>query len=163
MFEEHPVAVSVEVEMKKIAFNQHSRTAEGLAEGFTVMIPLIIKNSSDYKVRVRNMRPILDLPDGYQQHLFYDNLHSPEGRDIASKDFLPCTFGFAANTKGREGGVNEKNPAYVANRDKILSEIASSKIIFRFSAEVVSVENKTTIEEISDLTSVLLPQIKIEK
>ena len=151
----------IEVEKSKIGFSKAVTLANGLAESFTIMVPVIIRNLSNDKIQVRNIRTILELSEGYQWHEFYNDINPPNGRNINGRDFLPCTFGFAVNIKGRELGVNNENPLFVANRDKILSELSSKKIIFKFVAEIVSLDGTNPIEEVSDLTSILIDKIKI--
>lgn len=153
----------IEAEIDKVVFNKIVTTAEGLAESFTLIVPVLIKNPSENKIRIRNIRPTIELPSGYQWHMFYEDLNSPGGRDINGRDFLGCKFGFAANIIGREKGVKETNTEFVGNRDRILSEIPSAKILFHFAAEAMSLEGTTTISEEYDLTDTLLPLIKISK
>lgn len=157
---ESELGENFKIEIEKISFNRGVTTQEGLAESFSLTIPLLIKNLSDDKIMIRNIKPTLELPDGYKWYMSYDSINSPNGRDIVGKNFLPCTFVFGVNIKGREKGVNDQNPEYVSNKDKILSEISSAKIRFRLTVEVVSLDGTRTMENFFDITDVLLPQMK---
>ncbi len=151
------------IEIEKVGFSKIVTTREGLAESFTLMIPVIIKNLSSRKILVRDIRLSLELPEGYQSHIFHDGINAPDGRYINAEEFLPGKFGFATNIKGREKGVNEQNAEYMTNKDKILAALGTAKIVFRISVEIVTLGDKISIEEAADLTAELLPQIKIGK
>jgi len=148
------------IEVEKVGFNKIVTTKEGLAESFILTVPVLIKNTSDNKIMIRNVKPTILLPDGYSWYLSHDGINALNGRDIDGKNFLSCKFVFVADIKGREQGDNDENKEYVTNKEKILSDIPSAKIVFQLTMEVVSLEGTTKVDEVADLADDLRHQIK---
>ncbi len=147
------------VEVDRADFNMHRRS-DGLAESFTVMIQVLIKNRSQETILVRNVRPTLGVPTGYQNGPYHNSFDYPDGKNINGREVFPCKFGFTVTIEGeqRDRPLHEI-PEWIANKKKLLSSINSAKVIFRFRAESVTPEGIKTIDKEFDLTRSLLPQI----
>lgn len=147
------------VEIDRADFNLHRRS-DGLAESFTVMIQVLIKNRSQETILVRDVRPTLVVPSGYQNNSYHNSFNHPDGKNINGREVFTCKFGFTVTIEGeqRDRPLHEI-PEWIANKNKLLSSINSVKIIFRFRAESVTPEGINTIDKEFDLTRSLLPQI----
>ena len=147
------------VEVDRTDFNLHRRS-DGLAESFTVMIQVLIKNRSQETILVRDVRPTLGVPSGYQNGPYHNSFNYPDGKNINGREVFPCKFGFTVTIEGEQmGRPLHEIPEWISNKNKLLSSINSAKIVFRFRAESVTPEGIKTIDKEFDLTRSLLPQI----
>ena len=145
------------IEVEKIGFNGSARTKEKLAETFSVSIPILIKNFSNGKITVRDIRVSLQVPDGYDCSIVYTDAKSQE--DIAAKDFVSRTFLFSVAISGRAGGIGPHNPVWEACKNKVIAEINSAKFILHVKAGAVSLKGTAVVEKSFDLTSEILPEL----
>jgi hypothetical protein len=150
------------VDIEGPRFNLTSRLKEGLADAFSVTVPVLLRNYSNDNVLVRNIRQSLELPDGYACHIAHDGLNSPEGRNIPARAVLPYNLIFAISIAGRRVGVPlSQLPEWEENKAKLLARISTGKIRFRLDADAISPETSTRIHGEFDVTDSLLPQIMV--
>lgn len=140
-------------------FSANLRTADQVAGIFQVSISVLFKNLSDKKITIRNIKPLLQLPEGYNVRLFHTNLDNPQ--DIPSEEVLAKVFQFAASIDdGGSGVANLNNPAWAEAKQKIENALTSAKIEFILYGECVSFAVTNTIVETFDISETILPELK---
>ncbi len=159
--EEVPETETVDIEVESARLHKGSTTSDGVAESFSVHIPLVIRNFSKKKVTLRAMQATMSVPQGYDCAAFGGDLKTQE--EINGEDLITRNCLFSISIAGRHGGAHSGNPEWLKNKNTIIEKIADAEFQFRIKFEVISLKGKATIEKTFDLNSDILPHILIQK
>jgi hypothetical protein len=152
----------IEIETNRISVGSPIKLKEGVSGSFMVTIPFLIRNYSNDKIHVRDVSVDLNLPNGYKAPSRF-NFDLRENTAVNARDVFSGVVQFSTSIVGDEGGASDGNPVWVENKKQILDNIANAKIILQFKVECVGVSIMEKINEIIDLTAIVLPQIWDQK
>lgn len=148
----------IKVEIEDISISQHSRTADGLVDSFSLTIKVLLRNFSQNSSQVRAVSSSLITLDGYESVTFGNGF--TETNDLAARGVLTRTLQFLVSLKGRGQGTAEGVTLFNDSKSRALAAIGSGNISLVFEAVGVSVLGTEIIKESFDLTKEVTPFLK---
>ncbi len=143
---------------KEPGFNPITTTKDKLVHNFILMVSFFIKNLSDQKVTVRNINAKLVLPEGYQNGMIFTDARTEA---VNPKDLVSHAVSFKAEIiNGGNGALTDENLIWTENKNKILGQLPSAKILINFTGEYVALSGTKPLSASFDITRTILPQIK---
>jgi len=153
-------ALRIDVDSGSPSFSSGATGRDGLAQIFIINVGIKFSNLSTKVITIRNIRPTLELPEGYTaDSITTTNFHNSV--DIATEGYVIINYICSVQISGSwNGGANEQNPVWVENRNKILGSLQTAKVIFKLVGDCVSNDESIKIDETLDFTKSIIPQIK---
>ena len=150
-------AFKIEISSEGASVNVNHRTADDMAISFSLTVPIRLKNLSSDQITVQSLRASLQLPEGYSSSLHYTDLIR-NSLDIGGRNHIGGTYLFSAQIAGvtQERGTTYGNPAWEANRDRLVANLHTGQVKVKFTGRCFSLDENIPIDKEFDLTQEIL-------